>query len=75
MLFAFSDSMAETLVLRSGKQLEIIDGALTAKGAEEVLEEAANWLKKGRLDYAREYWRLLTEKSKGMPAARANRKI
>jgi hypothetical protein len=71
MLFAISDSMAETLVLRSGKQLEIIDGALTAKGAEEVLQEASNWLKQGRLDYAREYWKLLAEKSKGMPAARA----
>ena len=62
---------AETVLLRSGKEVEIIDGALAAKGTEEVLREASDWLKKGRLDYAREYWKLLTEKGKGAPAARA----
>jgi hypothetical protein len=67
----FSPLAAETVLLRSGKEVEIIDGALTAKGAEEVLREASDWLNKGRLDYAREYWKLLTEKGKGAPAARA----
>lgn len=67
----FSPLAAETVRLRSGKEVEIIDGALTAKGAEEVLREASDWLKKGRLDYAREYWKLLTEKGRGTPASRA----
>jgi len=67
----FSSLAAETVLLRSGKEVEIIDGALTAKGAEDVLREATDWLNKGRLDYAREYWKLLTEKGKGAPAARA----
>jgi hypothetical protein len=67
----FSPLAAETVLLRSGKEVEIIDGALAAKGAEEVLREASDWLKKGRLDYAREYWKLLAEKGKGAPAARA----
>lgn len=64
-------SIAETVRLRSGKEVEIIDGALTAKGAAEVLQEASDWLKKGRLDYAREYWKLLIEKGRGAPASRA----
>ncbi|MBI4522571.1 MAG: hypothetical protein HY695_02025 [Deltaproteobacteria bacterium] len=63
--------MAETVVLRSGKQVEIIDGAVPNKIAEEVLREASEWLKKGRLDYAGEYWQLLAEKAKGAPASRA----
>ena len=67
----FSYSLAETLLLRSGKEVEIVDGALSPKAAEIVLGEASGWLKKGRLDYAREYWKLLTEKAKGTPAARA----
>jgi len=62
---------AETVLLRSGREVEIIDGALSAKGGEEVLREASDWLKKGRLDYAREYWKLLIEKGKGAPASRA----
>ena len=66
-----TDLRAETVVLRSGKQVEIIDGALTAKGAEEVLREASDWLKRGRVDYAREYWRLLSDKAQGLPAKRA----
>src|SRR5574341_1394062 len=67
----FAPLAAETVRLRSGKEVEIIDGALTAKGAEEVLSEASDWLKKGRLDYAREYWKLLAEKGRGAPASRA----
>ncbi len=67
----FSPLAAETVRLRSGNEVEIIDGALTAKGADEVLREASDWLKKGRLDYAREYWKLLTEKGRGTPASRA----
>jgi hypothetical protein len=67
----FPTLAAETVLLRSGKEVEIIDGALTAKGAEDVLREATDWLNKGRLDYAREYWTLLTEKGRGAPAARA----
>ncbi len=51
--------------------MEIIDGALTSKGSEEVVREASDWLKKGRLDYARQYWKLLIDKGKGAPAARA----
>ena len=66
-----ANSIAETVRLRSGKEVEIIDGALTAKGADDVLREASDWLKKGRLDYAREYWKLLTEKGRGTPASRA----
>lgn len=62
---------AETVRLRSGKEVEIIDGALTAKGAAEVLQEASDWLKKGRLDYARDHWKLLIEKGRGVPASRA----
>jgi len=71
LLLQFSPLVAETVLLRSGKEVEIIDGALSAKGAEEVLREASDWLKKGRLDYAREYWKLLTEKGRGTPASRA----
>ena len=71
LLLQFSPLAAETVRLRSGKEVEIIDGALTAKGAEEVLSEASDWLKKGRLDYAREYWKLLAEKGRGTPASRA----
>lgn len=67
----FSPLPAETVRLRSGTEVEIIDGALTAKGADDVLREASDWLKKGRLDYAREYWKLLTEKGRGTPASRA----
>lgn len=67
----FSPLAAETVRLKSGIEVEIIDGALTAKGADDVLREASDWLKKGRLDYAREYWTLLTEKAKGTPASRA----
>jgi hypothetical protein len=67
----FSPLPAETVRLRSGNEVEIIDGALTAKGADDVLREASDWLKKGRLDYAREYWKLLTEKGRGTPASRA----
>lgn len=62
---------AETVLLRSGKEVEIIDGALPETAAEEALREASDWLKKGRLDYARETWRLLVEKGKGAAAARA----
>lgn len=58
-------------MLRSGREVEIIDGALHPKAAETVLREASDWLKKGRLDYAREYWKLLIEKAKDAPAARA----
>jgi hypothetical protein len=71
LLLQFDPLAAETVRLRSGKDVEIIDGALTANGAEEVLSEALDWLKKGRLDYAREYWKLLTEKGKGTPASHA----
>ena len=69
--FSYSISMAETVVLRSGREVEIIDGALPPKAAETVLREASDWLKKGRLDHSREYWKLLIEKAKGVPAARA----
>jgi hypothetical protein len=71
LLLQLSPLAAETVRLRSGKEVEIIDGALTAKGADDVLREASDWLKKGRLDYAREYWKLLTEKGRGTPASRA----
>ena len=70
-LFQFTLVRAETIVLRSGKPVEIIDGTLTFKGSEEVLREASDWLKKGRIDYAREYWKLLIEKGKGAPAAKS----
>lgn len=63
--------MAETVTLRSGKEFEIIDGALPERAAEELLREASDWLKKGRLDFAREYWQLLAEKGKGSAVARA----
>ena len=62
---------AETIVLRSGNPVEIIDGRLTAKHSEDVLREASDWLKKGRLDYARECWNLLAEKGKGEAVAKA----
>ena len=69
--FQFSTLAAETVRLRSGKEVEIVDGALAGNGSEEVLHEASDWLKKGRLDYAREYWKLLAEKGKGTPVSRA----
>lgn len=70
-LFPLSPVAAETVVLRSGKAVEIIDGALPETAAEEVQREASDWLKKGRLDYALETWQLLAEKGKGAAAARA----
>lgn len=70
-LFQVTSVRAETIVLRSGNPVEIIDGRLTVKGSEEVLREASDWLKKGRLDYAREYWNLLAEKGKGEAVAKA----
>jgi hypothetical protein len=70
-LWRLADAAAETVVLRSGKQVEIIDGALTRPGAEAVLSESTDWLKTGRVDYARECWNLLIERSKGTPADRA----
>jgi hypothetical protein len=71
LLFPPSPLAAETIILRSGKAVEIIDGALPETAAEEVQREALDWLKKGRLDYARETWQLLAEKGKGAAAARA----
>lgn len=71
LLFQINSVRAETIVLRSGNALEIIDGRLTVKGSEEVLREASEWLKKGRLDYAREYWNLLAEKGTGGTVAKA----
>lgn len=70
-LFQFTALRAETIVLRSGTTVEIIDGNLTSKGSEEVLREASDWLKKGRIDYAREYWKLLIAKGKGALVTRA----
>jgi len=66
-----SYSVGETLVLRSGKEVELIDGALTPKAAEVVSREASGWLKKGRLDYARENWKLLIERARGGAASHA----
>ncbi|MDH3444245.1 MAG: hypothetical protein OEN50_10010 [Deltaproteobacteria bacterium] len=67
----FSPSSGETLQLRSGREVEIIDGRVPDKVAAELLREASALQKSGQLDLAREFWQLLANKTKGPLAARA----
>jgi len=61
----------ETVTLRSGKEVEIIDGQLPEKVAAELYREAEDLLKKGRLDLAGDYWQLIVERAKGGAITRA----
>ena len=73
-LFFFSPlgpSAGETLRLTSGREVEIIDGQIPAKVAEDLVREAASMQEKGQIELASEHWHLLAEKTKGPLAARA----
>lgn len=64
--------MGETLRLKSGREVEIIDGRIPHKVAEDLFREASEQLKMGRLEFAGEYWELIADKMRGLPlAARA----
>ncbi len=63
--------LGEAIRLRSGKEVEIIDGQLPEKVAAELEREADGWLKKGRLDFAGDYWQLIVDRAKGTVATRA----
>ncbi|MBI4487592.1 MAG: hypothetical protein HY694_00780 [Deltaproteobacteria bacterium] len=64
-------SMAETVRLKSGREVEIIDGKIAEEVAGELYREAEGLLKKGRLDLASEYWQLLVEKGRGSAVSQA----
>lgn len=61
----------ETVTLRSGKEVEIIDGQVPEKVAAELYRETEGLLKRGRLDLASDYWRLIVERAKGSVVTRA----
>lgn len=71
LFFCQSPLLGETIRLRSGKEVEIIDGQLPEKGAAELEREADGWLKKGRLDFAGDYWQLIVDRAKGAVVTRA----
>ena len=63
--------LGETVTLRSGKEVEIIDGQVPEKVAGELYREGEELLRKGRLDLAGDYWQLIVERAKGGVVTRA----
>lgn len=63
--------LAETVRLRSGREIEIIDGVIAEKLAQELYTEGEQLLKKGQLDLAAEHWQWIAEKGAGGVAIRA----
>ena len=67
--FALYPLCAETVQLGRGREVEIIDGKVPQQMAEELFHAAADLIKKGNIETARDYWKLLVEKGPGdMPA-------
>ncbi len=71
LFFALTDLFAEPIRLKSGREIQMIDGKIPQKSAEDLYQEAEKLFKEGRLDLAREYWQLLVDKAKGGPATGA----
>jgi uncharacterized protein (DUF2249 family) len=71
LIFQITPVAAQPIRLKSGQEVEIIDGKIPEKVAENLYHEAEALFKKGRLDLAREYWQLLVEKAQGAVLAHA----
>lgn len=63
--------MGETVRLRSGREVEIIDGTLPKKTAEEIYREADDLMRNGRLDLADDYLRLILDRARGAVVSQA----
>lgn len=63
--------MGETVRLRSGREVEIIDGTLPKKMAKEIYREADDLMRNGRLDLADDYLRLILDRARGTVVSQA----
>lgn len=63
--------MGETVRLKSGRKVELIDGKLQKKVAEEIYREAEGLMKKGRLDLTSDYLQLILNRAKGRVVSQA----
>jgi len=61
----------ETVKLKSGREVQLVDGEVPEKVAEEIYRAAEQLLKHGRIDLAGEYWQLIVDKTKGGIVSRA----
>lgn len=62
---------AETIRLKSGREVQMVDGRVPEKVGEEIYREAERFLKKGRLDLAGEHYQFLLDRGKGDIVSRA----
>ncbi|MFQ5849880.1 MAG: hypothetical protein ACE5JU_04740 [Candidatus Binatia bacterium] len=65
MVYPPSPLLGETVRLRSGRVVEIIDGQVPKKAAEEIYHEAEGLMRTGRLDLARDNWQLILDRGQG----------